>query len=186
MIVQLQAAEDARSRGLAAESDDHLTRAADVARDSLQEARRSVQALRPMALQDRDLSAALSLLFEKMTRGTKVKTSVSVVGTMPGFPADWEDNLVRIGQEALTNVLRHADARVFSACLVFGPTGLNLDLQDDGRGFDPSARSDGLGLLGMSERVESMGGTFRIESSIGKGSVVRVRLPTPALKAAMA
>jgi signal transduction histidine kinase len=186
VIVQLQAAEDARSRGLTAEADEHLTRAADVARDSLQEARRSVQALRPLALQDRDLTAALSMLFEKMARGAKVQTSVSVIGTLPAFPADWEENLVRIGQEALTNVLRHADARAFSARLVFSPTGLDLDLRDDGRGFDPLAKSDGFGLLGMRERVESMGGTFRIESSTGKGSVVRIRLPTPTLQAVMA
>lgn len=183
VIVQLQAAEDARNQGLAAESDEHLARAADVARDSLQEARRSVQALRPLALQDRDLSAALSLLFEKMTHGARVQTSVSVVGDLPAFPTDWEDNLLRIGQEALTNVLRHADARAFSARLVFSPTGLDLDLQDDGRGFDPSAKGDGFGLLGMRERVESMGGTFRIESSAGKGAIVRVRLPTPTLQA---
>jgi signal transduction histidine kinase len=186
VIVQLRAAEDARSQGLAEESDDHLMRAADVARDSLQEARRCVQALRPLALQDRDLSDALSLLFEKMTRRTKVRTSISVIGTMPALPADWEDNLVRIGQEALTNVLRHANARMFSARLVFNSTGLDLELQDDGRGFDASAKSDGLGLLGMRERVESMGGTLRIDSSPGTGSIVRVRLPRSALPVAMA
>src|SRR5260221_4492320 len=138
VIVQLEAAEDARQRGLSKETDEHIHRAADMARESLKEARRSVQALRPQALEETDLWEALDRLFTKMTAGTKLRSEFMVQGNPKPLPTDWEDNILQIGREALTNVLRHARATHFKAQLAFVRNAVRLDLRDDGAGFDPN------------------------------------------------
>lgn len=177
VIVQLQAAEDARGRGLAMEADQHLNRAGDLARESLKEARRSMQALRPQALDEKDLCEALDTLFRKMTAGTAVQCEFTLHGQSRMLPPDWDQNLLRIGQEVLTNVLRHAQARQFKAEIAFEPERIRLELRDTGRGFDPTAKRDGLGLLGIAERVECMGGRLVIESAPGMGTAILISLP---------
>jgi len=179
VIVQLEAAEDARQRGLSKETDEHIHRAADMARESLKEARRSVQALRPQALEETDLCEALDTLFTKMTAGTKLRSEFMVQGNPKPLPTDWEDNILQIGREALTNVLRHAQATHFNAQLAFVRNAVRLDLRDDGAGFDPNGNSEGFGLRGMRERVERMGGQFAITSAFGSGSAISISLPLP-------
>jgi signal transduction histidine kinase len=177
VIVQLQAAEDARLRGLSKEADEHLHRAGDVARESLKEARRSVRALRPKVLEDNDWCAALEALFTKTTVGTSLRSEFMVRGDPTPLPPEWQENLLRIGQEVLTNVLRHARARHFKVQIVFDPDELRLDLCDDGCGFDPGQRGDGFGLLGIKERVERMGGQTTIRSAPGEGAAVLISVP---------
>jgi signal transduction histidine kinase len=177
VILQLEAVEEALSQGFVAKAGEFLTRAGDLARDSLQEARRSVRALRPQTLEDKDLCEALQLLIRKMTVGTAVQIKFDVLGQAPELPREWEENLLRIGQEVLTNVLRHADARLFSTRLAFEDGEIRLTLSDDGKGFEPSARHDGFGLRGMSERVEAMGGQLSIQSAKGKGTIITIILP---------
>jgi signal transduction histidine kinase len=179
VIVQLEAAEDATTRGFAREAHEHLARARDLARESLNEARHSVHALRPRALDGAGLSDALARLFEKMTRGTGLASEFSVVGQPIALPPDWEENLFRVGQEILTNALRHADASRFTAKMIFLPDSVRLDLRDDGRGFDPKAKSDGFGLLGIRERVEAMGGQVSVRSAPGEGTAIVLTLPRP-------
>ena len=174
VIVQLEAAEDAQSRGLATESGAHLQRASALARESLQEARRSVRALRPQVLEENDLPGALDLLFQKMTAGTALQAVLTVDGTPRQLDADVAQNLLRIVQEALTNVLRHAAARHFTARLTYSADQVHLDLHDDGSGFDPAANHDGFGLLGMKERVEIMGGHIFIESTPKTGTTISI------------
>lgn len=178
VIVQLEAAEDANLQGFPQEAGDHLNRARNLARESLNEARRSVLALRPQALDASNLSGALDKLFATMTTGTGLKSRFSVLGTPRSLPQDWEENLFHIGQEILTNALRHAQAANFTAKLVFLPGEVCLDLHDDGRGFDPSSKSDGYGLLGIRERVEGMGGRLTVQSSPSAGTAVRINLPS--------
>ncbi|MBS1227760.1 MAG: domain S-box protein [Proteobacteria bacterium] len=177
VIVQLEAAADASSKQLAREANEHLGRAAEVARESLKEARRSVLALRPQALEGSNLCQALASLIHKMTAGTPLRAEFSVSGTVPVLPAQWEENLLRIGQEVLTNTQRHARAGHFVAQLVFNAQGLELNLSDDGQGFDPQRRHDGFGLRGIRERVEGMGGEIHIDSRAGAGSSIRISLP---------
>ena len=177
VIVQLEAAADATSKGLAKEADEHLGRAADLARESLKEARRSVQALRPLALQDKDLSEALDNLARKMTAGTPLRAKFSLQGQPRTLSAEWEDNLLHIVQEVLTNAVRHARAAEFVAELVFRLSEVRLELRDNGRGFDPGIRHDGFGLIGIRERVEAMGGQVTIQSAIDKGTTVLIILP---------
>jgi PAS domain S-box-containing protein len=177
VIVQLEAVEEAMSQGLATKAGEHLTRAGELARDSLQEARRSVRALRPLTLEENDICEALQSLIRKMTAGTNVQAQFTVRGQPPELPLDWEENLLRIGQEVLTNVLRHAQASKFIAELIFDKGQIRLNLRDNGRGFDPARRNDGFGLHGMRERVEGMGGTLSIESVRDQGTAVSIILP---------
>ena len=93
------------------------------------------------------------------------------------LPADWEENLFRIAQECLTNVLRHAHASRVTASIGYGPEEVRLEFADDGRGFDLAANSEGYGLLGMRERVDAMGGQIVLQSSSDGGTRVSIRLP---------
>ena len=179
VIVQLEAAADAETRGLTVESARHLSRASELARESLQEARRSVHALRAQLLENNDLPVAFEVLFEKMTAETGLKASLVVDGTPRRLPCDFAENLLRIGQEALANVLRHSGARRFTARLVYETAAVHLELRDNGSGFDPTANHEGFGLLGMKERVESMGGRVTIESAPGVGTTISIVIPVP-------
>jgi signal transduction histidine kinase len=177
VIVQLEAAEDADQRGLVAEAGEHLRRARDMARESLREARRSVHALRPEALEENDLCEALDAMFTKMTAGAALRSEFSFQGDPCRLPGPWEEDLLHIGQEALTNVLRHAGATNFEARITFEREQTRLDFRDDGRGFDPARKRDGFGLVGMRQRVERMGGTLEIRSAPGEGSAICVTVP---------
>ncbi|MBW4661593.1 MAG: GAF domain-containing protein [Drouetiella hepatica Uher 2000/2452] len=176
IIVQLDAAEDATAKGMRLESDAHVARASELARDSLGEARRSVRALRPLALEDKTLPDALETLFLKMTVGTSLQLNFSVHGASRKLPPEWEENLLRIGQEVLHNALRHSEATRFDAAIAFTPDGFFLELSDDGRGFNPNAIHDGFGLIGIQERVERMTGKLLIRSALGEGTRVRIDL----------
>lgn len=177
VIIQLEAAEDAQVRGLMQECSRHIHRAQELARDSLHEARRSVRALRPQALERQHLCAALSELVDKMTAGISLEASFRVEGQPLAMPPGCEDNLLRICQEVLTNALRHAEAKHFDCALIFAPNGVILELRDDGRGFDSNESHEGFGLLGIKERIQQMDGELTIRSAPGEGTQIRVRLP---------
>jgi PAS domain S-box-containing protein len=177
VIVQLEAAGEAMSQSRTATVSDHLNQAGDLARESLREARRSMQALRPQALEEKQLSEALKDLVKKMTAGTTVKAEFTSQGEQQKIPPEWETELLRIGQEVLTNVLRHARASEFNVLLVFDSREIRLNLRDDGCGFDPKRRHEGFGLQGMRERAEGMGGHLSIESANGKGTMISIVLP---------
>jgi signal transduction histidine kinase len=148
-----------------------------LARQSLNEARRSVHALRPQALQGGNFWDALKGIIKNTTAGTVLHTSFSVRGKMRHLPLVWQENLLHIGQEALTNALKYAHPRNFETKLIFNKQELRLELRDDGDGFKVKDRHDGFGLAGMRERVEQMGGTLKIASARGKGTNVLVTLP---------
>jgi len=177
VIVQLEAVEEAMSKDQAVKASGHLDRAGELARESLREARRSVQALRPQALEEKQLSEALKDLIEKMTRGTTVHAKFTLQGKRRKLPPEWETNLLRIGQEVLTNVLRHARASEFKVLLVFDSSEIRLELRDNGCGFDPQRKHEGFGLQGMRERAEGMGGRLTIQSAAGKGTAISIVLP---------
>src|SRR6266568_2850747 len=177
VIVQLEAAGEAMSQSRTARVSDHLNQAGELARESLREARRSVQALRPQALEGKQLSEALKDLIEKMTSGTTVKAEFTLQGNQQKLPPEWETNLLRIGQEVLTNVLRHAQASEFKVLLVFDSSEIRLELRDNGCGFNPQRKHEGFGLQGMRERTEGMGGRLTIQSANGKGTVISIVIP---------
>jgi signal transduction histidine kinase len=177
VILQLEAVEEATSQRLAAKAGEHLTRAGELAREGLREARRSVWALRPQSLEEKDLCEALKDLIQKLTAGTPVRAEFIVQGKPRELPPEWQENLLRIGQEVLTNALRHAQASKFNAQLAFDDGGGCLSLRDNGSGFDPAGRHDGFGLQGMRERVEGMGGQLSIQSAKSEGTAISIVLP---------
>jgi signal transduction histidine kinase len=164
VILQLEAVGEATSQRLAGKAGEHLTR-------------RSVWALRPQTLEEKDLCEALKELIQKMTEGTSVQAHFTVQGEPRELPPEWEENLLRIGQEVLTNVLRHAQATKFNAQLAFDKGEVRLNLRDNGSGFDPIRRHDGFGLQGMRERVEGLGGQLSIRSAEGEGTTISIALP---------
>jgi signal transduction histidine kinase len=177
VIVQLEAAADARVRGLEAETDAHLSRAQGMARESLAEARRSVRALRPLELEDKQLAEALEALIRKMTAHAGIATEFLVEGTPAPMCEDADENLLRAVQEILTNTLRHAQATRFTAELRYGPKEMRLALTDNGCGFDVAHKHDGFGLLGVRERVEAAGGTLAMASAAGNGTTFAIVVP---------
>jgi signal transduction histidine kinase len=177
VIVQLEAADDAAARGLEAEAGAHVARAEALARTGLHEARRSVMALRPQPLEGNDLPTALSELLTHMTAGTSLETEFSQEGATRPLPATWDEHLLHIGQEAVTNAIRHAQARrlVMRLCFVDGT--VRLELIDNRRGFDEHAAMYGLGLAGMKARVTSIGGQLSVQSAFGAGTTIAVTVP---------
>ncbi len=177
VIVQLEAAEDAIACYRRKEADEHLQQASELARRSLNEARRSVHALRPEALQRGNFWEALKGIIKNTTVGTAVHTSFALRGKLPELSQVWQENLMHIGQEALTNALKYAHPHKFETRLSCNTKDLRLELRDDGDGFKVKDRHDGVGLTGMRERVEQMGGTLIVTSSRTKGTKVVVELP---------
>src|SRR6266699_88269 len=177
VIVQLEAVEDAIACCRRKEANEHLQRASELAPRSLNEARRSVHALRPQALQRGNFWEALKGIVKNTTAGTTLHTRFELRGKLRELPLVWEENLLHIGQEALTNALKYARPRNFETRLICNTKELRLELRDDGGGYKINGRHDGFGLAGMRERVEQMGGTLKISSAHGKGTDVLVTLP---------
>lgn len=179
VILHVEAAEEAMSRKRLETVIGHLRGAGEIARDGLREARRSVRALRPLALEEKKLAEVLEELIMKLTVGTAVQATFTLQGEPRELPPETETNFLRIGQEALTNAIRHARPSKFDVLLSFGERELRLSLCDNGCGFEPDPKNSGFGLQGMAERAESMGGHFSIQSANGKGTTISVTIPLP-------
>ena len=174
--MQLEAVKGSIAQNDLAEATDRVERAGDLARVGLGEARRSVLALRPGSLQDTTLCVALDDLLKRMTNGSGLQAEFHLEGDEPAMPAEWEEGLLRIAQESLTNTIKHAKAKNFRATLTIGAKEIQFCLVDDGAGFDLHAEHEGFGLLGMKERVDQMGGQFTLRSMPGQGTEIQVIL----------
>ncbi|HEU4597738.1 MAG TPA: two-component regulator propeller domain-containing protein [Pyrinomonadaceae bacterium] len=157
----------------------HLDRARALVRSSIAEARRYVWDLRSQSLDDRDLPTALAEMTRRLTAESRVQTQFEVSGTFRPLPPQVENNLLRIGQEAVNNAVRHAGAGVITVNLSFDAESVRLSVRDDGRGFDPhNGGGDGhFGIVGMRERAAEMGGTVSVNSRPGEGTEVSVGVP---------
>ena len=146
--------------------------------DTLQDVRRLAVELRPPVLDDFGLGAAL----ERLTTAFGEQTGMSVqfessLGDVR-LPNDVETTLYRIVQEALTNVVKHAQAQTVSVVLSVADDSAAAVVQDDGQGFDPrSTRIDGFGVEGMRERVVLLDGRLRVESRAGGGTTIAAEVP---------
>jgi signal transduction histidine kinase len=176
VIMQLEATKGAIAQNNLAEATDRVERAGDLARVVLGEARRSVLALRPRSLQDTTLCLALDDLLKRMTNGSGLQAEFHLEGDEPAMPADWEEGLLRIAQESLTNTIKHAKAKNFRATLTIAPNEIQFRLVDDGVGFDLHAEHEGFGLVGMKERVDQIGGHFILRSMPGQGTEIQIIL----------
>ncbi|MEM9554047.1 MAG: GAF domain-containing protein [Acidobacteriota bacterium] len=135
-----------------------------------QQLKNLAQRIRPPALDRLGLDMALQQLADELSsRGLQVELALSL--SPERLPEDVETALFRIAQEALTNTALHARARAVHIALEVDVEGIMLTIADDGVGFEPAAvADDGLGLLGMRERVAMLGGSFHIESGPGTGT----------------
>jgi signal transduction histidine kinase len=162
----------------------HLDRARALVRSSVAEARRYVWDLRSQSLDERDLPAALAEMTRRLTAESGVQTQFSVGGTFRPLAPQVENNLLRIGQEAVGNAVRHAQAKTVTVSLDFGAREVRLEVKDDGRGFDAAGYDGGkgghFGLVGMRERAAQMGGSASVNSTPGAGTEVTVRVPIEA------
>jgi signal transduction histidine kinase len=149
------------------------------AREGLAEARALVGAAGPVDLVDASLTEAVERVVARFGAETGLPAKVTVAGRPRSLPANYEVVLLRATQEALANVRKHAAAKAVRVTLSFppdGPGSATLEVADDGRGFDPLAAT-GYGLRGMGSRVEQVGGTLEISSTVGGGTSVRVLVP---------
>jgi PAS domain S-box-containing protein len=173
VIIQLDTAVEALRDEEPEAAAKHIRRARDLARDSLTEARRSVHALRPQALEKAEFADALRAIITNTTAGTSLRSDFQVKGDPCKLQPSVEENLLHIGQEALTNALKHACATTFQARLSFDSEAVRLELRDNGKGFlVHNANGGGIGLIGMKERAEQIGATLTVTSKPGRGTTI--------------
>jgi signal transduction histidine kinase len=146
---------------------------------TLQNVRRLAVELRPSALDDFGLVSAVERLTETFREQSGLPVDLESQLGEARLPSDAETTLYRVIQEALTNVIKHADAKRVSILLQRKKSTAVAVVEDDGSGFDPSdARADALGLVGMRERVSLAGGRLLIESTPGSGTTVVAEVPS--------
>ncbi|GGL11885.1 histidine kinase [Sphaerisporangium melleum] len=152
-----------------------------LARESLNDARRSVQALRPAPLDDAQLSSALSGIAAKWAATSGVAATVSVTGDPRPLHVEVEGTLLRVAQEALANVGKHASATRVALTLSYMEDVVVLDVRDDGAGFDPETSGrpgpGGFGLIAMRQRVTRLAGEFEVETGPGQGTGISATVP---------
>ncbi len=162
----------------------HIERAKRAARDNLVEARRLVAALRPEILETSSLPEALERVSTRWSEETGISANVETIGDYEHLPQELQVTLLRVTQEALSNVRKHAGARQAMLTLSYLEDLVALDVQDDGAGFDPNTTTNGseggFGLQVMRERVEQLGGRLLVESTPGEGTTLAVQVPLEA------
>ena len=157
----------------------HLGQAQDLVKHGLEEARNAIWELRSQSAENQDLAAQLAKMADRVTAGTEIRTEVRVNGAYRPLQERVEGELMRIAQEAVTNAVRHADAKRVEIQLKFSSAGVELTVQDNGRGFsgEPASARDGhYGIAGMKERAQEIGGTLTVSSQEGHGTEVRVEV----------
>ncbi|MDA1358978.1 sensor histidine kinase [Glycomyces luteolus] len=178
IIAQLHAADGTDD---AAQRRRHLDSAADLARESLAEARRTVQAIGPPPLDTAQLPEALAEVSAKWSEANAVPVEVTLTGDAKPMHPEVEVTLLRVTQEALTNAAKHSGAKRVGITLSYMDDQLALDVRDDGIGFEPAktkaAKGNGYGLAAMRQRVGRLAGSLSIESEPGSGTVVSAIVP---------
>jgi signal transduction histidine kinase len=170
IITQLSAA-------TAADWEGRVAVATELARSNLAEARRSVHALQPPALDSAALHEALDDVASGWSKYNGVPVSVTLTGAVREMHPEVEVALLRTAQEALANVAKHASASRVGLTLSYMEDVVTLDVRDDGVGFDLARPSDGFGLPAMRHRVHRLSGALFVESEPGSGTAISARVP---------
>jgi len=161
-----------------AELPEIISQARQMAINGAQEARRSVWALRPVAFEESaGLVNAVRSLMKRQTDRTSISGTLNVIGDERLLRADEEDNLLRICQEALTNVLRHSKATTIIITITFEIAKLTLSISDNGIGFAGGEARYGFGINNMRERAAAIGGTLSFNASAESGTNILVGVP---------
>jgi signal transduction histidine kinase len=149
----------------------------------VREARYSISDLRSPILQSRGLATAIEEIGRTLTGDRGVAFELTVTGQPRGDLQRIDEHLLRIGQEAMTNAMRHGEASSLGVELAYRAESVTLRVRDNGKGFDPGHTSadDGVhwGLQTMRERAEQVGGTLSVESTPGQGTLIGVTVPVP-------
>jgi signal transduction histidine kinase len=159
----------------------HLELARNLVSQSQVDVRRSVWDLRSRALEQFDLPGALTTSCKQLTDGTNIHLDVAAKGRVRPLSETVEENLLRIAQESVTNVIKHSGATTVTIELDYGPQTVTLQIQDNGHGFEQD-KSAGpgeghFGLLGISERAKRLGAELNVTSEPGRGTTVRIKVP---------
>lgn len=174
IITQVQAAQ--RTADTPEKAGTHLDRALRLARESLTEARRSVQALRPPQLEEAHLPKALEDLARHWAESSGIVPEVEVTGEPVALSPDVEVALFRVVQESLTNVAKHAGASRVGVTLSYLDDLILIDVRDNGTGSVPE-NGYGFGISSMRQRIRGIGGTVQIESEPGEGTALSATVP---------
>ncbi|HEX3745215.1 MAG TPA: sensor histidine kinase [Bryobacteraceae bacterium] len=134
--------------------------------------------LRPSMLDDLGLVAALEWQGREVSRRSEMEVAVESANVSDELPDEYKICVYRLVQEALNNAVRHSRARNAKVRVAGSASAIEIEVRDDGRGFDPK-RARGLGILGMEERVKRLGGSLAVDSAPGQGTVVKAELPLP-------
>jgi signal transduction histidine kinase/DNA-binding NarL/FixJ family response regulator len=175
VLGQLSLAENAQQGDVAA----HLRDATVQAQQALVETRHTMLGLLGSGLADRSLEAAMADEVEWARRAGGLDVRLVQAGDVAVLDPGLAHEILRIAQEALTNVVQHAQAQSVRVGIAYQPHGVALLVQDDGRGFDPHTLDDdvGYGLRRMSERAHAVGGRVELDSMPGWGTSLRARFP---------
>jgi signal transduction histidine kinase len=159
----------------------HLGLVRNMVRMSRVDLHRSIWDLRSRQLEKFDLAQALAMSGNQIAEGAGIQLQVQTLGAARPLPEVVEENLLRIGQEALTNAVKHSGARHARIALGFDDKSVSLEISDDGTGFAPdhcAGPNEGhFGLQGMSERAKRLGGQLAVTSAPGKGTRVKAQIP---------
>jgi signal transduction histidine kinase len=181
IALTVQAAQRALPARSAVAVERHLAMALKEVYGGIDELQRAVWALREQSLETRGLASALDDIGKQLTNcsPSTIQVVTHVEGDPQPFPAAVENDLLRIGQEAITNALRHGKAGHIEVHLTYGPETFRLRVSDDGRGFDVDvpAPEGHFGLMGMRERAAAIGARLEVRSSTGRGTEIEVTLP---------
>lgn len=160
------------------ELDDDLADTAAVATQAMEELLALARQLRPTALDDLGLEAALSGLVDEIDRHSGIEAGLESEGAVGAVSDEVALVVYRVAQEALSNAVHHSGAERIGVRLAIDGGALGLAITDDGRGFDARDDSPGLGLGGMRERARLVGGSLEVESAPRSGTWVNLRVPT--------
>ncbi|NRQ34139.1 sensor histidine kinase [Nonomuraea sp. NN258] len=156
----------------------HVDLAIRLARESLAEARRSVNAVGPGQLESAPLPEALTEIVAQWRELNGTRADLTVTGPVRPLHPEVEETLLRTAQEALANAAKHAQAERVGLTLSYMEDVITLDVRDDGVGFDPKLTA--FGLTAMRKRVDRLAGTLEIESEPGAGTAISASLPAVA------
>jgi signal transduction histidine kinase len=181
ILAQLQAADQTLREPLALRR--HLANATNLTRESLIEARRTVQAVEPSVLAQAQLPDAIGDVARRWSEVNDVDAVLTTTGDARPMHTDVEVTLLRTAQEALANVAKHARAGRVGLTLSYMADQVTLDVRDDGVGFEPNTKrangstNGGFGLAGMRQRVQRLAGRLDIESEPGRGTAISATVP---------
>jgi len=182
LIMQLDAADSHLEEGNIPKAQETVQRAMDRARTTLREARRAIQALRPAELEQNSLVDALGHEVDGFAKATGIHATFQVGAGSLDVPPEAAQDILRIVQEGLTNIARHAGASHVGIRLEVRKDCLRIEIQDDGAGFDPdqaAGQEGSYGLRGMKERARHIGGELAVRSVPGKGTTVILEMEIP-------